>query len=205
MKQPNRRRFLTVAGAGTAALIAGCTGGDEGDDGDGNGTGNGDDTGISNGDENGVGNGDENGMGNETGNGDENGMGNETGNGNGAGNGGSEEVPGEVDQYLSDANLYEGSVEDMTGEDSVTVVNGANAPDYAFDPPAIRVDQGTEVTWEWAEAVGHSVTHEDGEFGSGVQSEEDATFSHTFEESGNFLYYCQPHRSVGQKGAVIVE
>jgi len=30
-------------------------------------------------------------------------------------------------------------------------------------------------------------------------------FEHPFEESGRFLYYCQPHKSAGMKGAVVVE
>jgi len=154
MKETDRRTFLATAGASTAVLLAGCSGGD--DDG-----------------------------------------------GNGNGNGGG--VPGEVEDYLGDANNYDGSVADETGQDSVTVTNGANAPDYAYDPAAIRVDAGTEVTWEWAEDVSHSVTHEDEAFNSETQSGADTTFSHTFEDSGNYLYYCIPHKSVGQKGAVIVE
>lgn len=119
------------------------------------------------------------------------------------GDGGS--VPGEVDDYLADANGYDGSVADRTGQESATVDNGANAPDYAFAPAAIRVDGSTEVTWQWANAVAHSVTHRDGEFNSGVTGEEGSTFSHTFDEAGNYLYYCVPHKSVGQNGAVIVE
>jgi len=115
------------------------------------------------------------------------------------------DVPSEVDSYLEDANDYDGSVVDRTGQDSVTVENGANAPDYAFDPTVIRVDEETEVTWEWAEAVKHSVTHREDAFDSGIQETADATFTHTFEDSGNSLYYCSPHRSVGQRGTVIVE
>ena len=117
-----------------------------------------------------------------------------------------DDVPDEVANFLSDANLWEGSIEDMTGEDSVSVTNGANSPDYAFDPPAIRVSTGTEVTWEWAEDVSHSVTHDNGDaFDSGIQGGADNTFSHTFDEAGTFLYICIPHQAVGQLGAVVVE
>lgn len=123
--------------------------------------------------------------------------------GDDGGNGGS--VPGEVDSYLTDANGYDGSVADRTGQESATVENGANAPEYAFEPAAVRVDGSTEVTWQWANAVAHSVTHQDGEFDSGVMGEGDSTFSHTFDEAGNYLYYCIPHKSVGQNGAVIVK
>jgi halocyanin-like protein len=125
------------------------------------------------------------------------------GNGNGNGNGGGN-VPSEVSDHLSDANGFGGSVSDMTGQSSVTIDNGVGEPDYAFDPAAVRVDSGTEVTWEWA-SPSHSVTHTGDAFDSGIQNDSSATFSYTFEESGNFLYYCTPHRSIGQKGAVIVE
>ena len=158
MKQPSRRQFLTAAGAGTAVLIAGCSG----DDDDGG-----------------------------------------NGNGNGNGNGG---VPSEIDDYLGDANLYDGSAEDMTGEDSVTVEVGAGDNGFAFDPAAIRVDSGTTVTWEWTGEGGqHNVVDEDGGFESDLAEEEGHTFEQTFDESGNVRYYCNPHRTSGMKGGVIVE
>jgi len=113
-------------------------------------------------------------------------------------------VPEEVDNHLSDASGYDGSITDLTGEDPVTVTNGSSEPDYAFDPVAVRVDAGTEVTWQWA-SPSHSVTHTGDAFDSGIQNDTGATFSYTFEESGNFLYYCTPHRSLGQKGAIVVE
>jgi halocyanin-like protein len=138
------------------------------------------------------------GGGDDGGNGEENGG--DDGNG---GNGGG--VPSAVEDHLSDANGYDGSVADMTGEDSVTVENGVGEPDYAFEPAAIRVDAGTEVTWEWVDDVQHSVTHNDETFNSEIQGGADTTFSYTFEETGNHLYHCIPHRSLGQKGAVIVE
>ncbi|MFC7071984.1 halocyanin domain-containing protein [Halovenus rubra] len=114
------------------------------------------------------------------------------------------DVPSEVDDHLSNANGYEGSVEDMTGQDSVTIENGVNEPDYAFGPAAVRVDKGAEVTWEWVSA-GHSVVATDGaDFSSDIKNS-GFTFSHTFEESGVVLYECGPHSTLGQLGAVVVE
>jgi len=154
MKRTNRRRFLTLAGTGTAVLLAGCTGGDDDD-------------------------------------------------GNGNGNGGG--VPGEVDDYLSDANEYGESLEDMTGEDSVTVEVGAG-DGFAFDPAGIRVDAGTTVTWEWTGEGGqHNVVNENDAFESELIDEEGHTFEYTFEETGNSRYFCQPHKQQGMKGAVVVE
>ena len=129
-----------------------------------------------------------------------NGNGNENGNDNGSGN-----VPGEVQDYLADAMNYDGSAEDMTGEDSVTVEVGAGNG-LAFGPAAVRIDPGTTVTWEWTgEGGGHNVINEGGAFDSGeLVSEAGHTFEHTFEEEGIFLYYCRPHKGSGMKGAVIV-
>jgi halocyanin-like protein len=126
------------------------------------------------------------------------------GGGNGGGGGG---VPGEVDEFLSDANLYEGSAADMTGQDEVSVAVGAGDNGIAFDPPAIRVDAGTTVVWEWTgEGGAHNVVAEDDTFNSGETVDSgDETFEYTFEETGNYTYVCTPHAGIGMKGAVIVE
>jgi len=115
-------------------------------------------------------------------------------------------VPSEVDDYLSGAQNYDGSVSDATGEDNPTVDVGAGSG-LAFGPAAIRVSTGTTVTWEWTgQGGGHNVIAEDETFDSGeAVSEEGTTFEYTFEETGNYLYYCDPHKVSGMKGAVIVE
>lgn len=113
-----------------------------------------------------------------------------------------------VDDHLSETDNYDGTVADFTGQEQVTVTVG-KAGDYeqfyVFDPPAIRVDAGTEVVWEWVGEVGHNVVEADGEFESNLQNEAGSEFSHTFEESGTYLYHCEPHEALGQKGAVVVE
>jgi halocyanin-like protein len=190
----DRRTFLQSTGVtASAALLAGC-GGPDGDDG-GGGEGEGPD------DEAGGENADEEMEDNETGD-TETEAGNET-----DGDGGDGGVDEEVDEYLSDVENYDG-VTDETGSDEVTVQVGAegNGGNFAFEPAAVQVSPGTDVVWEWTgEGGGHNVVHEDGEFGSELQEEEGATFTYTFEEAGNFLYYCEPHRGVGMKGAVIVQ
>lgn len=113
-----------------------------------------------------------------------------------------------LEEYLSETDNYDGTVEDFTGEDQVTVEVGEFGDDdqmYVFEPAAIRVDQGTEVVWEWADRSAHNVVHEGGVFESELHDEEGATFSHTFEKSGTFLYRCQPHAALEHKGAVVVE
>ena len=118
------------------------------------------------------------------------------------------EMEDPVDSYLSNTPNYDGSVEDFTGEDEVVVLTGSDIEGYeeefVYDPPAIRIDERTDVIWEIADQGGHTVTHEDGEFDSELLTEGE-TFRYTFEETGTYRYYCEPHRSLGQKGVVIVE
>lgn len=108
-----------------------------------------------------------------------------------------------VDDWLSGTGNYD-AVEDATGEDAVTVEVGAqgNKGANAFAPAAIEVSPGTTVTWDWVDGY-HNVVATDGEFDSG-SPERNATFEHTFETPGTVLYYCDPHESIGMKGAVVV-
>jgi serine/threonine-protein kinase len=137
------------------------------------------------------------------------GGGDDNGNGGDGGDGGSgAESP---DAYLSDndANNYDGNVADETGSDSVTVMVGAGENGLAFDPAAVQVDSGTEITWEWTGNGGqHNVigdaeptaTLDSGE----AVSEEGNTYSETLDTAGTYGYFCDPHRSSGMYGAVEV-
>jgi len=111
------------------------------------------------------------------------------------------------DGYLSDVGNFDGTTADMTGQDEVTIAVGAEGNDgaFAFDPPAVQVDPGTTVVWEWTGAGGqHNVAHEDGAFESDLTEEEGFTFEYTFEEERVFKYFCQPHKALGMKGVVAV-
>ena len=120
-----------------------------------------------------------------------------------------DDVPSEIDDYLGDARLYEGTIADYTGQDEVTVSVGAGDIGYAFDPPAIRIDSSTTVVWEWTgEGGAHNVasveaSESDFESGSAV-SEEGATFEQSFDNTGIQLYQCTPHQANGMLGAIEV-
>ncbi|WP_436901373.1 halocyanin domain-containing protein [Halovenus halobia] len=138
--------------------------------------------------------------------------GDDGGGGGGGGGGGTnrgENVPEAVHSYLTDnsAKLYEGQANDQTGNSEVTISVGAG-DGFAFDHPAVLVDAGTTIVWEWVGGQ-HNVVSADSsatEFRSGDPAQgSDITFPQTFEESGNQLYYCSPHTAVGMYGAVIVE
>jgi len=109
--------------------------------------------------------------------------------------------------YLDDVSNFSG-VEDMTGQDEITVdvgVDNGGQP-YGFGPAAVHVDIGTTVVWEWTgEGGGHNVVAEDETFNSGSPvPSEGATFEYTFEEGGIYNYFCSPHKSLQMKGSIVV-
>jgi len=111
--------------------------------------------------------------------------------------------------WFDDVGNYDGTTVDRTGQDAVTVEVGvdANGGTYGFGPAAVRVDPGTTVTFEWVSDT-HNVLVEDqpGDSWDGSQSIENTgfTYEHTFETEGIYKYYCEPHLSLGMKGAIVV-
>ena len=119
-----------------------------------------------------------------------------------------------VTDWLGPATNYddEDDIADQTGEESIVIENGTGqAGSWTFTPPAVRIDAGTEVTWEWV-SNGHTVTlitaagatltdweDHDSVEGTGFEHTE------TFPDAGIALYECRPHRAQGQLGAIIVE
>nr|WP_264475540.1 halocyanin domain-containing protein [Halorubellus salinus] len=117
---------------------------------------------------------------------------------------GGDDGDGELDDWLGALEAYDGPV-DRTGEDEVAVTVGAESDGLAFDPLAVAVDVGTTVVWEWTGRGGrHNVVDRDGAFASEYHDDEGATFEYTFDETGTFAYYCDPHRALGMKGGVRV-
>lgn len=118
-------------------------------------------------------------------------------------------VPTEPDYagWFEGVSNYRGTV-DRRGEPEVRVLVGTAGSTgfYKFDPPAVAVSQGTSVVWEWTGKGGtHNVVAAHGTFDSGkLVSKAGHTFAHTFDEPGVFTYVCEPHRSMGMKGAVFV-
>ena len=112
--------------------------------------------------------------------------------------------------WMQDVPNYEATL-DYTGREAVAVAVGVGENGILFDPPAILVDPGTTVTWEWTGKGGqHNVVHQpegedsDPAFESELKEEEGATFEQTFEEEITFRYYCNPRRGAGMKGVVAV-
>lgn len=120
--------------------------------------------------------------------------------------GGATEAP-EWPEFVTEANEYSsGETEDLRGQEEATVQVGAGSG-LAFSPPAIWIDAGTNVIWEWTgEGGSHNVSGQEGEeYTSETVGEAGFTFEHTFETEGQInTYQCDPHAGQGMHGGVAV-
>lgn len=78
-------------------------------------------------------------------------------------------------------------------ESPVRGVTQVRLEDFAFAPANIVVDVGATVTWTNYDSVGHTVTSNEGEELASPPFGQSETFSHTFDEPGEYRYYCEPH------------
>ena len=92
------------------------------------------------------------------------------------------------------------------GGSTKTVEVGAGSG-TSFAPEEVTIAPGDTVVWEWTgEGGAHNVVAEDGAFNSGNKKEGSGiTFEHTFQETGEFPYVCEPHEPVGMVGTVVVQ
>jgi halocyanin-like protein len=113
-----------------------------------------------------------------------------------------------VDDWVQATSNFDGSIADKTGSEAATITVGAegNAGNFAFDPPVMKISKGTTVSWEWTgNGGGHNVVFEDHDIESGdVLPDPVVHFEHTFETAGTYRYACEPHHSLGMRGAIIV-
>lgn len=118
-------------------------------------------------------------------------------------------VPTEPDyqDWFEGVSNYEGTI-DARSLDEVTVLVGTegNLGRFAFGPPAMAVSPSTTVVWEWTGGGGgHNVVADDDAFDSGdVNSTEGHTYAHTFIDPGVYKYVCEPHETMGMRGAIVV-
>ncbi len=81
----------------------------------------------------------------------------------------------------------------------------------AFDPSEITISMGESVTWTNMDIVPHTATSGspgDGDLGSVFRSARlprGETFTHTFDEPGEFVYFCEVHPGFMRDAEVIVE
>ncbi|HVP64301.1 MAG TPA: cupredoxin domain-containing protein [candidate division Zixibacteria bacterium] len=74
----------------------------------------------------------------------------------------------------------------QAGMVSVTIDN------FAFSPKDLTVKSGSTVEWTNKDDTPHTVTSNDGAFGSGAL-DTNQKFKYTFAKAGNFPYYCKFH------------
>lgn len=95
-----------------------------------------------------------------------------------------------VGQVISEP---EGGVEKSL---SVNIVN------YVYTPKDLEIVLGETVTWTNKDFVAHTITSVNGEFDSG-EIERGERFSYTFNDVGEYEYYCTLHPYM--RGKIIVK
>jgi halocyanin-like protein len=145
----------------------------------------------------------------------------------GSDGGGTTTISGEsypaINRWLTETDVgdatdnYDGTLADRTGQGTVTVSVGSegNGGAFAYDPPAVLVSTGTSIEWSWTGDGGdHNVEAEpddqigesDFEFSSGeATTATGVQYTRSMDEVGVALYHCEPHLSLGMKGAIAVE
>jgi plastocyanin len=121
--------------------------------------------------------------------------------------------PDAFDEALNQDEVMEIAGSFITGEDSGTPAadtsddasGGAAATvdikNFRYNPDMTEISAGSQVTWTNQEVVVHTATSDDGVFDSGDLSKGDS-FSFTFDEPGEYPYFCQYHDNM--HGMIIV-
>lgn len=78
---------------------------------------------------------------------------------------------------------------DTGGDESADQVEIA---EFLYEPEAVTVDAGTELTWTNADAAPHTATADDSSFDTGTLEKGDSE-SQTFDKPGTYTYYCRFH------------
>tara|TARA_B100001996_G_scaffold198877_1_gene152237 strand:+ start:541 stop:1044 length:504 start_codon:yes stop_codon:yes gene_type:complete len=88
-------------------------------------------------------------------------------------------------------------------EDVIITVDSTN---LRFSPSSVTIDEGDAVRFFWdGQILPHNAVEENGTFDSGdTKSNEDYRFVFLPGLNGTFEYYCEPHRSLGMVGEIIV-
>lgn len=83
-----------------------------------------------------------------------------------------------------------------------TETNSVTISNFAYSPAKITVKKGTKVTWTNNDSVEHNVIGDDLKELNGPLLKKGESYSYTFDQVGEFSYYCGPHPYM--KGTVIV-
>ena len=92
------------------------------------------------------------------------------------------------------------TIENTKTNVATTGTNQIVIEDFKFMPTDLEVSVGTTVEWSNKDSVKHTVTFENGDLDEVLPIGATKTF--TFEETGEYRYFCQFHP--GMQGSVIV-
>lgn len=77
--------------------------------------------------------------------------------------------------------------------------------DFAFSAPTITIDRGESVRWRNTTRNFHTVTPDGHQaFAERQTATAGQTFETRFETPGRYRYFCEPHRSLGMTGEIVV-
>lgn len=91
--------------------------------------------------------------------------------------------------------------------DTVTVKMGSDGGQLVFEPKVVTIKVGDTIKWVNNKAFPHNIVfdgHPEVSHKKLAQKPK-AELESTFNEAGEFSYYCSPHRGAGMQGKVIVE
>ena len=89
------------------------------------------------------------------------------------------------------------SVEDVSNSNYII-----NIENFRYSPQNLEINVGETVTWINKDNAKHTVTSEDEGPLNSILLPKEETYSYTFNELGEFDYYCVPHPYM--KGTVVV-
>jgi plastocyanin len=91
--------------------------------------------------------------------------------------------------------------------DTVTVKMGSDGGQLVFEPKVVTIKVGDTIKWVNNKAFPHNIIFEGHEELSHkkLAQKPKAELESTFNEAGEFAYFCSPHRGAGMQGKVVVQ
>ncbi len=102
---------------------------------------------------------------------------------------------------MDDSGTRTAVADPQAGQDSEQVTSSDFIPkgareveiiEFKYDPDPVRVAVGTTVAWSNSDIAAHTVTADDGSWGSEYMAKGDV-FTATFDEPGVYVYICELH------------
>ncbi len=81
--------------------------------------------------------------------------------------------------------------------------NSVSMKNIAFNPSALTINKGANITWTNDDSTTHTVTSDTGLWDSGNLSP-GQTYTRQFNDTGTFPYHCSIHVAQGMKGTITV-